>query len=98
MKQPLHARPQQFVTRLLSLLNIKDAAYEGRDAEGNMTPEAKEKLVDDMKQAYDDTPKAVSYTHLVNVWGIKTPKNTERVLEYIQYGQHPLVEIAPEMG
>ena len=34
----------------------------------------------------------------VNVWGIKTPKNTERVLEYIQYGQHPLVEIAPEMG
>ena len=37
--------------------DIKDAAYEGRDAEGNMTPEAKEKLVDDMKQAYDDTPK-----------------------------------------
>lgn len=34
----------------------------------------------------------------VNVWGIKTPENTERVLEYIQYGQHPLVEIAPEMG
>lgn len=37
--------------------DIKDAAYEGRDAEGNMTPEAKEKLVDDMKQAYDNTPK-----------------------------------------
>ena len=37
--------------------DIKDAAYEGRDVEGNMTPEAKEKLVDDMKQAYDDTPK-----------------------------------------
>lgn len=34
----------------------------------------------------------------VNVWGIKTPENTERVLEYIQHGQHPLVEIAPEMG
>lgn len=37
--------------------NIKDKAYEGRDSEGNMTPEAKEKLVDDMKQAYDDTPR-----------------------------------------
>ncbi len=34
----------------------------------------------------------------VNVWGIKTPENTERVLEYIQYGQHPIIEIAPEMG
>lgn len=37
--------------------NIKDKAYEGRDSEGNMTPEAKEKLVNDMKQAYDDTPR-----------------------------------------
>ena len=34
----------------------------------------------------------------INVWGIKNPQNTERVLEYIQYGQHPIVEIAPEMG
>ena len=34
----------------------------------------------------------------VNVWGIKTPENTERVLEYIQYGQHPIIEIEPEMG
>lgn len=34
----------------------------------------------------------------VNVWGPKTPQNTALALEYIQYGQHPLVEIAPEMG
>lgn len=35
------------------------------DAEGNMTPEAKEKIVDEMKQAYDDTPKEDSGDTLV---------------------------------
>ena len=34
----------------------------------------------------------------VNVWGIRTPQSTQRVLEYIQNGLHPLIEIAPEMG
>lgn len=43
----------------------------------------------------DDTDVENSF---VNVWGIKTPQNTERVLEYLQYGQHPLIEISPEMG
>lgn len=43
----------------------------------------------------DDTDVENSF---VNVWGIKTPQNTERVLEYIQYGQHPVIEVAPEMG
>lgn len=43
----------------------------------------------------DDTDVENSF---VNVWGIKTPQNTERVLEYIQHGQHPLIEISPEMG
>ncbi|MCR5322057.1 MAG: DUF87 domain-containing protein [Lachnospiraceae bacterium] len=43
----------------------------------------------------DDTQVENSF---VNVWGIKNPENTGRVLEYIQYGQHPLIEIMPEMG
>lgn len=43
----------------------------------------------------DDTEVENSF---INVWGIKNPQNTEHVLEYIQYGQHPIVEIAPEMG
>lgn len=34
----------------------------------------------------------------VNVWGIKNPENTERVLSYLRYGEHPLFEIAPEEG
>ncbi len=34
----------------------------------------------------------------INVWGIKTPENAKRVLEYIENGQHPIVEISPELG
>lgn len=34
----------------------------------------------------------------VNVWGIQTPLETQKVLEYMQYGEHPIIEIAPEMG
>ena len=34
----------------------------------------------------------------VNVWGIQNPQNTERALEYVKYGLHPQVEIAPELG
>ena len=34
----------------------------------------------------------------VNVWGVKTQQNTDKVLEYIKYGMHPLIQIAPEMG
>lgn len=43
----------------------------------------------------DDTDVENSF---VNVWGIKTPTQTQNVLEYMKYGIHPLVEIAPEMG
>lgn len=43
----------------------------------------------------DDTDVENSF---VNVWGIKTPENTEKVLEYLRYGQHPLIEISPELG
>lgn len=43
----------------------------------------------------DDTEVENSF---VNVWGLRTPVNTERVLEYVRYGQHPLIEISPEMG
>ena len=43
----------------------------------------------------DDTDVENSF---VNVWGICTPENTERVLEYIRYGQHPLIEISSETG
>lgn len=43
----------------------------------------------------DDTDVENSF---VNVWGVQTPTQTERVLEYMQYGQHPLIEIMPEMG
>lgn len=43
----------------------------------------------------DDTDVENSF---VNVWGLRTPVNTERVLEYVRYGQHPLIEISPEMG
>lgn len=43
----------------------------------------------------DDTDVENSF---VNVWGIRTPQNTERVLEYLQYGMHPVVEISPELG
>lgn len=43
----------------------------------------------------DDTDVENSF---VNVWGIKTPQNTEKVLEYLRYGQHPLIEISPELG
>jgi len=43
----------------------------------------------------DDTDVENSF---VNVWGVQTPVQTERVLEYMQYGQHPMVEIMPEMG
>lgn len=34
----------------------------------------------------------------INVWGIRSQTNTERVLEYLRYGQHPLIEILPELG
>jgi len=43
----------------------------------------------------DDTDVENSF---VNVWGIKTPVQTQRVLEYMKYGIHPLVEITPELG
>ena len=43
----------------------------------------------------DDTDVENSF---VNVWGIKTPEQTEKVLEYMKYGMHPLIEISPEMG
>lgn len=33
----------------------------------------------------------------VNVWGVQNPLETQRVLEYMQYGQHPLVKVPPEM-
>lgn len=34
----------------------------------------------------------------VNVWGIKNPQLTERVLEYIKYGIQPVISIRPEDG
>lgn len=34
----------------------------------------------------------------INVWGIRNPKNTEDILDYIHYGKHPLIEISPELG
>lgn len=34
----------------------------------------------------------------VNVWGIKNPQITERVLEYIKYGIQPVISIRPEDG
>ena len=43
----------------------------------------------------DDTDVENSF---VNVWGLRTPVNTERVLDYVRYGQHPVIEISPEMG
>ena len=33
----------------------------------------------------------------LNIWDVRTPQ-TAAVLEYIRYGQHPLVEIMPEFG
>ena len=43
----------------------------------------------------DDTDVENSF---VNVWGVKSPLQTQKVLDYMQYGLHPLIEIAPEMG
>ena len=43
----------------------------------------------------DDTDVENSF---VNVWGIKTPFQTEKVLEYMKYGIHPLIEVSPEIG
>lgn len=43
----------------------------------------------------DDTDVENSF---VNVWGIKTPAQTQKVLEYMKYGIHPLVEISPALG
>lgn len=43
----------------------------------------------------DDTDVENSF---VNVWGIQTPMQTEKVLEYMKYAKHPVVEISPEMG
>ena len=43
----------------------------------------------------DDTDVENSF---VNVWGVKTPMQTQKVLDYMQYGMHPLIEISPEMG
>ena len=34
----------------------------------------------------------------VNVWGVQTSVETQKILEYMQYGEHPFIEIAPEMG
>lgn len=43
----------------------------------------------------DDTDVENSF---VNVWGIKTPLQTEKILEYMKYGIHPVIEISPELG
>lgn len=43
----------------------------------------------------DDTDVENSF---VNVWGVKSPIQTQKVLEYMQYGLHPLIEISPETG
>ncbi|MCR5608347.1 MAG: ATP-binding protein [Lachnospiraceae bacterium] len=43
----------------------------------------------------DDTDVENSF---VNVWGINNADNTKKVLEYIQYGQHPFIKITPENG
>lgn len=43
----------------------------------------------------DDTDVENSF---VNVWGIKSPLQTENVLEYMKNGLHPIIEISPEMG
>ena len=34
----------------------------------------------------------------INVWGIKTPQQTARVLEYMHNGLHPLIEVPAEEG
>lgn len=34
----------------------------------------------------------------VNVWGVKTPKQTKEVLEYMKYGINPVMVIEPEEG
>jgi len=43
----------------------------------------------------DDTDVENSF---VNVWGIKTSMQTKKILDYMKYGIHPLIEIAPEIG
>lgn len=34
----------------------------------------------------------------VNVWGVKFSEQAKQILEYLHYGVHPLIEIAPENG
>lgn len=43
----------------------------------------------------DDTDVENSF---VNVWGVKTSNQTEKVLEYMKYGIHPLIEVSAERG
>lgn len=43
----------------------------------------------------DDTDVENSF---VNVWGINTSMQTKKVLDYMKFGIHPLIEIVPEMG
>lgn len=34
----------------------------------------------------------------VNIWGMEKQSSTGKVLEYLQYGQHPLMKVEPEDG
>ncbi len=43
----------------------------------------------------DDTDVENSF---VNVWGVQNSMQTQKVLDYMQFGLHPVIQIAPEMG